>query len=125
MYEITVEEGFRAGHQVRMYDGRLEDRHEHDWRVEVTLAAEQLDPIGVVYDFLTLRPMLKEAIAPLGVPRLNDVPALAGQNPTAEHVARYVFGEMAARLGPDAGLVSVRVWEAAGASAVYRPTPSP
>jgi hypothetical protein len=46
---------------------------------------------------------------------------LAGLNPTAEQVARRIFEELAARLGPAAPLAGVYVREAPGCTAGYLP----
>ena len=51
MYEITVSRVFSAAHALRLYDGSMEALHGHNWSVELTVAAGQLDAIDVVMDF--------------------------------------------------------------------------
>ena len=62
MYDITVKTGFAAAHQLRLYDGKYENLHGHNWTAQVTVEADELDPIGVGIDFVTLKNMVDEAI---------------------------------------------------------------
>lgn len=119
MYEIRVQAGFSASHQVRMYDGKLEPLHGHDWGVEAVFRGPELDRIGVLLDFVAVEAALKEVLAGLHHAHLNEAPMLAGLNPTAEHVARRIFEELRSRLGPDAPLAGVHVREAPGCTAGY------
>ncbi len=118
-FEITTTRTFTASHQLRMYDGQLEPLHEHLWRVCVTLAASQLDPIGVVMDFSELERLLDEIMAPLSSRSLNTATAFAGRNPSAENVALHIAERLA--LPSRVALVSVEVWETDSNSAIYRP----
>ncbi len=119
MYECRVSAGFSAAHQVRMYDDALEPIHGHDWKVEAVFRGPELDTIGVLVDFVAAERALREAVAPLHHTRLNDAPLLRGLNPTAENVARIIFDELHARLGPDVPLAAVYVDEAPGCIAAY------
>ncbi len=119
MYEIRVEKWFSASHQLRMYDGSLEPLHGHNWRVRVTVAAPELDGIGVVMDFHVLARQLDAAISPWHNGHLNDHPAFARVNPSAENVAGTVAGAIAPPEGVE--LTCVEVWETRDCAAVYRP----
>jgi 6-pyruvoyltetrahydropterin/6-carboxytetrahydropterin synthase len=124
-FEITVTRHFSAAHQLRLYDGSLEPVHGHNWRVQVRVAAERLDAIGVVMDFHELERLVDEFVRPMHNRHLNESPPFAenegGTNPSAENVALYVGRSVAARLPRGVSLVSVEVWETAEDSAVYRP----
>ncbi len=119
-FELTLEAEFSAAHRLRLYDGEYEPLHGHNWRVEVFYEGDQLDSIGVVADFTVLQARLREVIAPMHDRYLNELPAFAGENPSAEIVARHIFEALNA--APDAGarLACVRVWEATGCAAAYR-----
>jgi 6-pyruvoyltetrahydropterin/6-carboxytetrahydropterin synthase len=119
MYEVRVQAGFIATHQVRLYDGELEPLHEHDWQVEAVLRGPDLDRIGVLVDFVAVQNALREVVAGLEHVNLNKAPLLAGLNPTAEHLARRIFERLQARLGADAPLIGVTVREAPGCFATY------
>jgi 6-pyruvoyltetrahydropterin/6-carboxytetrahydropterin synthase len=117
-FEITTTRTFTAAHQLRMYDSQLEPPHEHLWRVCVTLAADELDSIGVVIDFSELERLMDEILAPLSGRSLNAAPAFADRNPSAENVALHIAERLA--LPSRVKLVSVQVWETEGNSATYR-----
>jgi 6-pyruvoyltetrahydropterin/6-carboxytetrahydropterin synthase len=116
-FEITTTREFSAAHQLRLYDGSLEPLHGHNWRVKVSVAGE-LDAIGVVMDFHELERLVDELIVPMHNRHLNDLPAFATLNPTAENVARHVG--QALRLPAGVSLACVEVWETSGNSAIYR-----
>jgi 6-pyruvoyltetrahydropterin/6-carboxytetrahydropterin synthase len=118
-FEITTTREFSAAHQLRLYDGSLEPLHGHNWRVRVTVASPTLDAIGVVMDFHELERLVDELIKPLHNRHLNDVPAFAALNPSAENVAGYIG--LGLRLPAAVRLKGVEVWETAGNSATYRP----
>ncbi|NLX20596.1 MAG: 6-carboxytetrahydropterin synthase [Phycisphaerae bacterium] len=119
MYEVRVQHRFRAAHGLRMYDGRREPPHEHDWLIEAVFRGQQLDAIGVLVDFTRVRQVLHTVTGSLVGRDLGTVPRLAGANPSAENVARCLFEAVRAALGPDAPLVELRVEEEPGCFASY------
>ena len=125
MYEISVSRVFSASHAIRLYDGSLEPLHGHNWTVEVTVAAAQLDAIDVVMDFHLLESLVDRLLATVNNRHLNEVepfsPAPGGINPTAERVAWWIGTEVAKGLPAGARLVGVSVGEAPGCVATYRP----
>jgi len=120
VYEVAYETTFCATHRLTE-DGRaLEPLHGHDWRVEAVAAGESLDRIGVVVDFELLKKTLGEVVRRFHYDDINAHPAFAGQSPSAEAVARYVFEEVRRGMGAEGPLLRrVRVWEAPGCSATY------
>jgi len=118
-FAISILRRFRAGHQLRMYDGSMEPLHEHDWVVKVTVGSAELDRIGVVMDFHELEAGLDQLLTPLRDRHLNDLPAFARANPSAEQVARHIAGGL--RLVEGVSLSEVEVWETPENSASYRP----
>lgn len=125
MFEIVVEDFFSAAHQLKLYDGSLEPRHGHDWRVAVTVRAEELDPIGVVVDFEWLKPALREILSGLSFINVNDHPAFSGGklNPSTENIAKLIHDRLKPRLPREgaARIVKVTVWETPDACASYVP----
>ena len=120
-FEITAGRTFAAAHQLRLYDGSLEPLHGHNWKVRVTVAAEKLDPIGVVMDFHELQRRLDAIVSPMHNRHLNDLPAFSPDhlNPTTENVARHIAENLT--LPPGVRLAGVEVWETDENSAIYRP----
>ena len=50
-YELTVRDCFDAAHALPGYDGPCQYLHGHTWEVEVTIAGQHLDDVGMLYDF--------------------------------------------------------------------------
>lgn len=118
-FSITVRRQFSAAHQLRLYDGSLEPLHGHNWQVQVTVSSARLDSIGVVMDFHELERLLDAILGPCHNRHLNDLPAFAQLNPSAEHVALHIAQSL--RLPSGIALDKVEVWETPENSAVYRP----
>ena len=55
MFEVSVEQTFAAGHALRNYQGKCENVHGHNYRVQVTLEGEELDAIGLLVDFVDVK----------------------------------------------------------------------
>ncbi len=122
MFEITVEETFAAGHALRNYHGKCENVHGHNYRVEVTLAGEELDSAGLLLDFVEVKRALHAVVDRMDHRFLNDVPPFDTLNPSAENMARYIYEEISRGLPAGRVAVSaVKLWETDTASATYRP----
>ena len=117
--EISTIRRFSASHQIRLYNGSLEPLHGHNWAVKVTVAAPKLDAIGVVMDFHDLQRRVDKIVGAMHNRHLNDLPAFADVNPTAENVAGHIASTL--ELPAGVSLVSVEVWDTRENSAVYRP----
>src|SRR5579884_3982693 len=89
-FEITTTRSFSAAHQLVLYDGSLEPLHGHNWRVKVTVAALDLDAIGVVMDFHELERAVDAIVGPMHNRHLNELPAFSSRNPSAENVAWHI-----------------------------------
>ena len=123
MFEVTVEDTFAAGHALRGYRGKCENPHGHNYRVRVTLAGEELDHIGLLYDFKDLKAAMGEVIDRLDHQFLNDLEPFKQLNPSAENLARYFYQETNAQLRKATnGRVQVKdvtVWETDTTTARY------
>src|SRR4051812_39291725 len=91
-FQIATTHHFSAAHQLRLYDGSLEPLHGHNWQVRVTVAAEQLDAIGVVMDFHELERVVEELVRPMHNRHLNELEAFGKLNPSTENVAAMIGG---------------------------------
>lgn len=131
MYTVTREFHFCYGHRLLDYDGKCAHLHGHNGKVEIMLAREELDDLGMVMDFTDLKTSigswieeqldhrmvlskddpLAELLLQAGEPiRLLDV------NPTAENFARLIF-EQAESLGFP--VIRVTFWETDKCVAAY------
>jgi 6-pyruvoyltetrahydropterin/6-carboxytetrahydropterin synthase len=120
MYLLTVKAHYDAAHFLRDYHGKCERLHGHRYEVEVTLAFEALGPGGIAYDFGDAKRHLREITETLDHQNLNDLPAFAELESSAENQARYIYDSLKARLGEVAeSLLYVRVWETPNQWAQY------
>jgi 6-pyruvoyltetrahydropterin/6-carboxytetrahydropterin synthase len=122
MFEVSVEETFAAAHQLREYKGKCENLHGHNYRVRITVAAEELDRAGLVVDFVELKRHMRALLERLDHKFLNDVPPFDVVNPSAENIAKYFYDEMPPALKSGrARISSIRIWETETSTAAYRP----
>jgi 6-pyruvoyltetrahydropterin/6-carboxytetrahydropterin synthase len=121
MYELTVKSHFDAAHALRGYPGECRKLHGHTWDVEVTVAGEKLDEVGIVYDFKSLKEDLNAVLAEYDHAYLNDVPPFDAITPTAENLARIIYERLADTVDRRVSVVEVAVWESPIAKLVYRP----
>ena len=121
MYELTVEATFAAAHNLREYQGECERLHGHNWRVEVCVAAEGLDRLGMVMDFRDLKAALDGVLQELDHTYLNDVPPFDKSNPTTENLCRHIAARLAAGLPCNVSVRRVSCWESDKCGASYMP----
>lgn len=120
VYELVVEEEFSAAHQLRQLPRQPEPLHGHNWRVQVAVAADDLDEHGMVMDFTRLREQVRAEVAPLAQRFLNEVPPFTTLEPSAENVAKWLHERVTARVNSSRIRVSrVMVWESSTAGATY------
>lgn len=127
MFELTVEAAFCAAHAISIA-GVKEPVHGHNFRLTATIAGETLDHDGLLCDFHTVEGALREIIRPFHNQNLNDTPPFDRVNPTAERIAEYIAIELGnalnQALAPHARVAAVRVTEAEGCAAIFRPLAS-
>ncbi|MGH9690335.1 MAG: 6-carboxytetrahydropterin synthase QueD [Candidatus Acidiferrales bacterium] len=124
MYEVSVDETFAAAHNLREYHGKCENLHGHNYKVRVTLAGNELDSAGLLYDFVHLKQAIQSVIRSLDHRYLNEFPPFDVLNPSAENIARYIHDETSKQLcqaSNGAGIASITVWETETTAATYRP----
>lgn len=121
MYELTVKDHFDAAHSLRGYAGECSKLHGHTWDVEVTVSGAELDGIGIVYDFKTLKDDLRRVLTDYDHAYLDEVPPFDSMNATAENLARVVFERLSDTVGEAVSVTEVAVWESPIARLVYRP----
>ena len=124
MFELKVKTHFSAAHRVLEHSGKCANLHGHNWNVEVTVQAQDLNRIGLAVDFSDLKAAVKEVLGPLDHVYLNELPQFSTveTNPTAENVARHIFSEVRGRLrslAPQATVKRVDVYETDTCSASY------
>jgi 6-pyruvoyltetrahydropterin/6-carboxytetrahydropterin synthase len=120
MYHLTIKTHFAAAHRLVNYQGDCENLHGHNWNVEVTVSAQELDAAGLGIDFKILKRQTKELLGELDHKYLNDLPAFSQLSPSSEQIARFLFHRLATQLDNDnVHLERVTVWESESACASY------
>jgi len=120
MFELSVEVSFSAAHQLRGYKGKCENMHGHNWKVQVSVMAENLNDIDIAIDFHDLKRMAREIIAPLDHAYLNDLFPFTEKNPSSENIAKWIYDSLKKKIQEENIRVSaVTVWESDTASATY------
>ncbi|MCF7838123.1 MAG: 6-carboxytetrahydropterin synthase [Candidatus Marinimicrobia bacterium] len=139
-----------SGHMLSRHAGVCQFPHGHSRRVEVILAAPDLDERQMVCDFKVVRAALDELLATLdhalcvntADPHFETLRQAFGervlpfenQDPTTEIIARFIYDRVAAELNrmgqqsaaaypvrPIVRLERVRVWETSTSWAEYAP----
>jgi 6-pyruvoyltetrahydropterin/6-carboxytetrahydropterin synthase len=102
-FQISKLFEFSASHQLTGLpdDHQCARMHGHNYQVRVELTSEELDNVGFVVDYGELAPVKSWIDDNLDHRHLNDVPALDGENPTAEVLARTLYGITVAVLALD------------------------
>ena len=122
MYEVSVRDHFDAAHYLKGYKGKCERLHGHRFQVVVNITVEQVDDIGLAYDFVKLKQQLGEILNRIDHTCLNDIPPFNEINPSSENIARTIYEELQTQLqGTPASLSSVQVWESPDSCATYSP----
>lgn len=123
MFRIAKDFSFAAGHFIVGHQGECARPHGHNYRVRVTLAARELDEIGMVLDFADLKRIVGEILAPFDHRMLNDVEPFTTVPTTAERLAEHVFGQARERVRELAAerveVERVEVWENETSMASY------
>ena len=134
-YQVTKTIEFSYGHRLLEHNGKCRFLHGHNGMLEIDVAAEKLDGMGMVVDFgrvndvvktwvndnLDHRMLLCRADPVLPTLQAAGEPVFVmEQNPTAENIAALVWLQ-----ANKAGLPvsEVRLWETSTSRACYRGDP--
>jgi 6-pyruvoyltetrahydropterin/6-carboxytetrahydropterin synthase len=123
MFEVSVEDTFAAGHALRGYRGKCENPHGHNYKVCITVAGEELDAIGLLFDFKDLKAAMGQVVERFDHQYLNDLEPFQRLNPSAENMAKYFYDEVGKLLKQQTNgrvrVKEVRIWETDTTTATY------
>jgi 6-pyruvoyltetrahydropterin/6-carboxytetrahydropterin synthase len=120
MYEVTATLVISASHRLRGYEGKCENVHGHNYKIEATVAAEELDGTGLAVDFKVLKEHLHKVAGKFDHSDLNQHDEFRQVNPSSENLARVVFSGLKASMqGLAVKVVRVSVWESEGSYVTY------
>jgi len=131
-YQVTKVIEFSYGHRLVGHEGKCRYLHGHNGMLEVDVASDQLDRLGMVIDFGDVSDVVKTWVNenfdhrlilnrtdPLAksLVEAGEPVVLIDANPTAETLARLIW-EAAHKNGLK--LTEVRLWETSTSRATYR-----
>ena len=117
MFSVKVTQHFDAAHKLRDYIGKCARLHGHTFSYTVELRAPDLDPLGMLVDFIDVKSACEKKVnSILDHEYLNEKFPFEEINPTAENLAKYMYGRLKAQLPQ---LYKVTVEETPGNSASY------
>lgn len=120
MYEISVHSHFSGAHRLRYLQGKCEELHGHNWKVEISVVSNRVGKDGLVIDFGILKRKLDKVLKPLDHTYLNDLRYFSGTEPSSENIAKYIFDRIKTELkGHSVTLKRVTAWESETSSATY------
>lgn len=118
MFELSIKGDIASAHFLRGYEGKCKNLHGHTWHIEVYMASERLDDIGMVADFIDLKEKLRGFLVHIDHVCLNDLDYFKEINPTTENIAKYIYENFQKEIDP-LKINKVRVWESDSASVTY------
>ena len=120
MYEVTVKKSFAAAHLLKDIGGKCEELHGHNFVVEVSVAASQLNQEGLLIDFRTLKKWTDDILTELDHKHLNNIPCFKNLNPSSENIARFIYDRITEKAQREKFELSrVTVWESDNARVSY------
>jgi len=120
MYELKIVTQMACAHQLREFEGKCENLHGHNWKIEVFVSGEDLEPNGILMDFKKIKTAAQTVIDSLDHKFLNEMDCFKEVNPSSENIARYIFQALGRALNSKRVRVSrVTAWESDTACASY------
>ena len=120
MYELKIMSQFAAAHQLREFQGKCENLHGHNWKVEVYVTGERLGKGGMLIDFALIKGATQDVMDGLDHKFLNELEHFKEINPSSENIARYIYQSLVKKLNDGNVRVSrVTAWESDSACASY------
>lgn len=98
MFELSITTRFSAAHHLVDYPGACAALHGHNWGVEVFVRGKELDETGILLDFGQIKEVVRRVIGEIDHTDLNTFAGLAGDNPSSENIARYLYRILAKEL---------------------------
>jgi len=122
MFEVTIIKSFSAAHMLAAIGGKCEELHGHNFKVEVTIAAKDLNSSGIIIDFRYVKKWLQEILDNFDHKHLNEIPFFTEINPSSENIAEYIYREMKLKAAQaEVKVARVKVWESESAAVTYIP----
>ncbi len=121
MYEVTIIKSFSAAHLLAEIGGKCEELHGHNFKVEITVGAPDLNSEGILIDFRLVKKWLKDILDQMDHQHLNELPCFQGENPSSENIAHYIYTAIQPMAKTqNVKVLHVKVWESENSAVTYR-----
>ncbi|MEE4358755.1 MAG: 6-carboxytetrahydropterin synthase QueD [Desulfococcaceae bacterium] len=113
MFELKILTRFAAAHQLKMVGQKCENLHGHNWKIEVCVSGEKLNPAGVLMDFGDIKRSVAEVMKDLDHRFLNEADFFGPDTPpSSENIALYIATKLQERITePGIRVSRVAAWE--------------
>ncbi len=113
MYKLAVKKEFTAHHFLIGGDwGPENQKHSHNYKMEIQLQAKTLDENGFLVDIVNVEGLLEHTLSRFRDHTLNELPEFKGKNPSIENLARVAFQSFHRHFGkPGMPELTVKIWE--------------
>lgn len=120
-FEIKVTGHFCASLMIHGDPGVCGQVHGHNYQVGIKVLFIKLNELGFGVDYMLLKEKLNGLCERLDHCHLNDLADFSDVNPTAEHIARWFYHQLApwCQQAYDAHLQSVEVQDLPGVAITY------
>lgn len=119
-YKVYIETSFSSAHWLKMYKGKCERLHGHNWKVGVVVSSSSLNQHEMVIDFTKLKKIVNKIINRIDHRCLNHISYFRKKQPTAENIAYYIHHSLLQKLKNKNILsIEVIVWETPSQYASY------
>lgn len=120
MYEVAIIKSFSAAHLLTEIGGKCEELHGHNFKVEVTVGAPNLNSEGILIDFRLVKKWLKDILEQMDHQHLNELPFFQGKNPSSENIAHHIYSAIQPMVREqNVAVLRVKVWESENAAVTY------
>ena len=116
MFEVKAESMFSAAHHLLNYEGKCENQHGHNWKVEITARGNSLNKANIMVDFKFLKSELNKTLELLDHKDLNELEYFRGESPSSEMIAKFIYENVKKTISC---IYSVAVWETTTSCAKY------
>ncbi len=112
-FEVYVESNFSAAHWLKLYKGKCENLHGHNWKIGVVVTSTELNKQQMVIDFVKLEKILNKILDSLDHKCLNNLSFFKTDQPTAENIAKYIYKKLKEKLlhYKNVEKIKIIVWE--------------
>jgi 6-pyruvoyltetrahydropterin/6-carboxytetrahydropterin synthase len=122
MYTVSVKRNFTAYHYLVGGNwGPENDKHAHDYCVQVELSGQKLDRYGYLLDIVEIERIFDTIIKTYEKKTLNQLPEFKDINPSIENFSRIICHGFIKQLkGKNIKAITIKIWENEIACASYR-----